>query len=173
MRAGRARRVEVPEELPRGLAAVAYDYVSVFELSTPTPQVLTPEQWARATWETAPRLVRLLMAVGWRFVLGLRLGPTGSPRYVLGWLIAASDERSIVVEASSPLISTRNALVVDGVGVRWFTAVRFDGRGAAPLWSLVAPVHHALIPYLLTGASRSADRKVATSRGDRPGPDGT
>ncbi len=134
------------------------DYASAFELPTPDAQSLTPEQWARATFEGAPVLLRWLLVMGWTLVLGLRLGPRPSAGHVLGWLISDSGSDSITLESRSRLVATRNIVVVNDSNVVWVTFVRFNRRIARPVWAVAAPIHHMAIPYLLKRASRSCAR---------------
>jgi hypothetical protein len=152
----RVRRVEAPREVEAGDALAEPDYASAFELPTPDAGRLTPEQWARATWEGAPGLLRRFVLTGWTLVLGLRLGPRPSPTHVLGWLISAADSNSITLQADSRLLAAQNIVVVDGSSVVWVTLVRFDRRIARPMWAIATPIHHMTIRYLLAHAGLSS-----------------
>ncbi len=55
------------------------DYRDAFEVPTDRTDTRTPEQWARAVFESAPRKSRWFLLLGWRGVLGLRLGPRPYP----------------------------------------------------------------------------------------------
>jgi hypothetical protein len=79
-----ARRVEVPVEIQSRHGDPRSDYASAFELLIGARRFLTPEQWARATFEKAPALLRLFLAVGWKYGLGLGLGARSSPDHVQG-----------------------------------------------------------------------------------------
>ena len=79
--ATRAHRCEVTEgadDLGRS------DYASAFEVTIGEGDGRSPEQWARAVFEGAPTAIRWFVVFGWRYVLGLRLGPRSSPDYVAG-----------------------------------------------------------------------------------------
>jgi hypothetical protein len=151
----RARRVEVPQAVQADGVFAESNYAWAFELPAPDARSLTPEQWARATFEGAPVLLRWFLAMGWTLVLGLRLGPRPSPRHVLGWLISDSGADSVTLESHSPLIVTSNIVVVSNSNVVWVTFVRFNRRIARPVWAVAAPIHHMMVPYLLKRASRS------------------
>jgi Protein of unknown function (DUF2867) len=158
MAAPRARRVEVPRAIQVDEEFAEPNYASAFELPTPDAHSLTPEQWARATWEGAPVILRWLLTMGWAFVLGLRLGPRPSQKHVLGWLISDSGPDSMTLESRSRHLASQNIVVVNNSKVVWVTYVRFNRRLAGPLWAMAAPVHHRAIPCLLKRASRSATR---------------
>lgn len=158
MTAVRARRVEVPRELDAGDAGAQPSYASAFELPTADAHALTAEQWARATFEGAPALLRWFMCKGWALALGLRLEPRPSPGYVLGWLICDPDASSITLRARSRLLAARNTVLVKDAGVVWVTVVDFKRPIARPIWGITAPIHHVVIPYLLKRASLSSPR---------------
>jgi hypothetical protein len=136
------------DALPRSGYAVA------FVLSHPTEGGRSPEQWARAVWEQAPSPVRWLLLTGWRIGLGLHLTPAqDTSAHVLGWALSRTNDRAAVLDARSRLMTARNVVELDGPRVRWTTFVRFDKRPAGALWSLAAPVHQAVLPYLLRRAA--------------------
>ncbi|MGW7561539.1 DUF2867 domain-containing protein [Streptomyces sp. NPDC054757] len=131
------------------------DYASAFELPSRHARSRTPEQWARATFEGAPATVRWALLRGWTLVLGLRMGPRPSPDHVLGWPVSESGPGSVTLEARSPLVATRNVVVVNGSGVVWVTFVRYHRRLSRLVWAAAAPVHHLAVPYLLGRAERT------------------
>jgi hypothetical protein len=153
MSTAHARRVEVPEGIRASDALGEPDYSSAFELQTQHAHALTAEQWARATWEGAPTLLRWFLVTGWTLVLGLRLGPRPSPQHVLGWLISASDSDSITLQAHSRLLAAHNVVLVNDSSVIWTTIVHFNRPIARTAWALAKPIHHIVIPYLLKRAS--------------------
>lgn len=57
----RARRVEVTED---GQHCGQYGYATAFEVVTGV-DTLSPEQWARATFERAPKTLRWFVLFGW------------------------------------------------------------------------------------------------------------
>ena len=129
-------------------------YAAAFELSRAATDTRSPEQWARAAWEQAPPLVRRLLVAGWRIGLGLRLGPQGT--HVLGWALTTTNDRAVVLDARSGLMTARNVVELRDNRLRWTTFVRFDKRPAGTLWFLAAPVHHVMIRYLLRRAATHA-----------------
>jgi Protein of unknown function (DUF2867) len=151
----RVRRVEIPAAIESGDVLAEPDYSVAFELEIADADAMTPEQWARATWEGAPGLLRPLLVMGWALVLGLRLGPRPSPEHVLGWRIATSDSNSIVLQSDSPLIAASNIVLVNDSDVVWVTVVRFERRMARLVWAMATPIHLITIPYLLKRASLS------------------
>lgn len=147
------RRVEVPQSSRSATA----DYSSAFLLPA-AGRSGTPEEWARAVFEGVPVPLRWLLPLGWRLVLGLRLGPRNSPRHVLGWAVTDADAGSITLESQSWLVVAENIVVVDDAGVRWVTVVRFRRRIAAAVWAVAARIHHLTVPWLLGRAARSRAR---------------
>ncbi|MFI9235686.1 DUF2867 domain-containing protein [Streptomyces sp. NPDC053079] len=142
------RRTRVPQEMDGGKEFARSAYSSAFELSAANVASLTPEQWARAVFEGAPAVVRWILLLGWRRVLGLRLR-LSSPESVLGWSVADRGPGTLTLEAHSRLIGARNVVLVREGSVVWVTFVRFNRPIARPIWGLAAPVHHAVIPWLL------------------------
>lgn len=156
MSTDRARRVEVPSDLPSDPDLTGAHYTSAFELPTPTARSWTPEQWARAVFEGAPLALRGVLLTGWTAVLRLRLGPRPSPKHILGRPIAAADADSITVTARSRLITAHNIVLVRDASVVWTTVVRFERPITRPIWGAAAPIHHLTIPWLLQRARRDA-----------------
>jgi hypothetical protein len=144
-----ARRVAVPDGWARRADG---DYAAAFEIPIGERRFLTPEQWARATFEGAPSLLRLLLTFGWRFVLGLRLGPEGSPLSIAGWRIESSAADALTLQADSPLLRAHNTVRVSDSAVVVITDVHFERRAGRVLWAAVAPIHHRVMPFLLTHA---------------------
>jgi hypothetical protein len=145
-RSVRAHRVEVTDESD---TLAEPDYASSFEVAIADTDVRSAEQWVRATFEGAPRALRWLVALGWRYFLGFRLGPRPSPAHVLGWRIATDTPDSILLELQSPFMTAHKVLRVEGSRVLTTTFVRYERRPARALWSVVAPIHHRTEPYLL------------------------
>jgi Protein of unknown function (DUF2867) len=147
-----ARRVEVPAAMQTRPDAPQSGYASAFELSVGAKRFLTPEQWARATFESAPVAVRAFLAAAWKYGLWLRLGARASPDHVLGWLIASSGPESITLEARSRLMVAQNIVAVTDSTVVLATLVHFTGRTGRALWAVATPIHNRVIPYLLERA---------------------
>jgi hypothetical protein len=147
-----ARRVEVPVAIQSRPDRAPSDYESAFELPIGARKFLTPEQWARATFEGAPATLRVLLVTAWKYGLGLRLGATASPDHVLGWLISSSGPDSITLEARSRLMVAQNIVAVSDSTVVLVTLVQFNRRAGRALWAVATPVHVKVIPYLLQRA---------------------
>lgn len=157
----RARRVEV-KSADRGAAGgadyVDADYVDAFEVEIASGSAAgSAEWWARRMFEDAPAPVRALLWVGWRGVLGLRLGPGGSPGHVLGWAIADRRPGALVLSLGSRWMSARLDVVVDSAVLRQTTRVRFLRAPGRWLWAAVAPIHRLIVPWVLTHAAAARD----------------
>src|SRR5580704_17687470 len=105
---GRVRRVGVPHHLagPHTPGGARDDYAAAFALaldrSAPPRRA---QQWARAVFEDAPRLLRWVVLFGWRFFLGLRLQPLDATDQILGWKLepGAAGTDAVTLAADSPL----------------------------------------------------------------------
>lgn len=117
------------------------------------------EAWAREVFEGPPLLVRLFLAVGWRWVLRLRLAARHAPESIAGWPIAERTPGSITMRADSPLIAADNRAEMTATGVRWVTIVDYHSRLGRLLWAVAAPIHQATIPLFL----RRADKRLRTA----------
>jgi hypothetical protein len=144
-----AHRVEVPDEIAARPDLPQSGYASAFELPIGARKFLTPEQWARATFEGAPALLRVFLELAWKYGLGLRLGAPTSPDHVLGWLISSSGSGSITLEARGRLMVAHNIVAVSDSAVVLVTLVHFNRRAGRVLWGGATPVHNRVIPYLL------------------------
>jgi hypothetical protein len=144
-----ARRVEVPDEIVAPADLPRSGYASAYEVPIGARKFLTPEQWARATFEGAPALLRAFLATAWRYGLGLRLGPLTSPEHVSGWLISSSGPGSITLEARARFMVAQNIVAVSDSTVVLVTLVQFTRRAGRAQWALAAPVLNRVIPYLL------------------------
>jgi hypothetical protein len=140
------------------------DYTDAFAVTTVAAGTRTPEQWARVTFEGAPRPMRWFLLVGWRAVLGFHLGPRPSVDHVLGWRIVTTEPDAIRLELRSALMTGQLLLrQTEPDLVVLTTEVFYRRRRASVLWSAVAPLHRQLIPILLgRAASGSNDGSAAT-----------
>jgi hypothetical protein len=158
----RARRIEVTDELRAASTLAEPDYTAAWEVPLSGGHTRSAEQWARATLEDAPRALRAFVVAGWVTVLGLRLGPRPSPDHVLGWRYVTSAADHITLEEPFRFGTAHNVVRVEGSRVLFATFVRYDKRGGRPLWAIVAPLHHRIIPYLL-GRAASASKHHPTT----------
>jgi Protein of unknown function (DUF2867) len=155
--AAHARRIAVSEQI-RALDTLAEPhYAAAWEVASAEGDARSPEQWARATFEDAPRALRAFIVAGWRVGLGLRLGPRPSPDHVLGWKIVSAGTDLIGLSVQSALLGTAHLMwQLEGSRVTLASFVRYEKRGARPIWWAVQPLHHRIVPYLLgRAASRS------------------
>lgn len=112
------------------------------------------EDCLRAAWEGGPPLLTWLLPVGWRFGLGLRLGPRHSKAHVLGWPIVRADAHSITVAADSPFMNAENSIGLQNETIVWTTSITFTNRAGRVLWLVAKPVHQWLVPRALAPAIR-------------------
>jgi hypothetical protein len=145
-----AHRVDVAAS---AIAPDAFDYASAFEVTVPGASEQSAEEWARATFEEAPRAMRSFIMVGWRGVMGFRLGPRPSPDHVLGWKIVAAAPGELTLEVRSWLVSARKVVQLTDERVVMTTFVTYRRKLASAVWSSVTPIHHVTEPYLLGHAA--------------------
>jgi hypothetical protein len=145
------RLAEVPEELVHAssLPDPAYKDAFAIDLASAAPSA---EGWARSVFEGAPVAVRWFMVVGWRFGLGLRLGPR-TPEYVLGWRITGRDANSLTLEQKSWLLTAQLVCWTGNQGSMQATFVRYDSPAARWLWPTASLLHRRIVPYLLRRAA--------------------
>jgi hypothetical protein len=152
--AARAHRCEITKD-PDVLGGS--DYAGAFEVTITQGDDRSPEKWSRSVFEGAPTAIRWFVMFGWRFVLGLRLGPRLSPDYVSGWRIRDVRPGVITLEAGSWLLTANKEIRVASGSVRVSTFVRYRRGLGRAVWTLVAPVHHRTEPYLLGHAASHRD----------------
>jgi hypothetical protein len=92
------KQVACHTQMPSSLAGYHYDYDDSFAAPRAAADDRTPEQWARAVFEDAPRPVRWFLVNGFRYGLGLRLASTTSHG-----LTSASQPRSTTLRPSLPI----------------------------------------------------------------------
>ncbi len=151
----RARRVEPDAAARSGDTLADPDYADAFAID-PGTEDRSAEQWARTAFEGAPAGLRWFLLIGWRFVLGIRLGPRPSPQHVLGWPIVLATRDTIVLGVESAVVGPSHLLfrVADGRVVA-ATFVRFDRPGARAIWSARGLIHRPTLSYLLAHAART------------------
>jgi hypothetical protein len=142
----RARRCEVTE----GAVGIGRsDYASAFEATIAESDGRSAEQWARNVFEDAPTAIGYFVVFGWRFALGLRLGPRSSSDYVSGWRVRDTRPGVILLEVDSWLLTALKEVRVASGSVRVSTFVRYKRGLGRAIWTLVSPIHHRTEPYLL------------------------
>ena len=147
-----AAQIEVSDRSRRLDTLTGPDYVISFGLPVERADVRTAEGWARACFEHTSPSVRWFLVGGWKFGLGLRLGPRPSLTHVLGWRIVTSSPGFVILEVRSPLLTAHNLVEVQDGRVVLTTFVRYERRAAWPLWSAAAQLHRLTVPRLLTHA---------------------
>ncbi len=154
-----AHPVRVPEAIRSREDLAGADRAITYELAADDARSMSAEQWARATWEGAPTIVRWFQTLGWRFTLGLQLAPGRSPTHVLGWRMIDDRPDTITLQARSALITGHNVVIVQESTVLWTTLVRYEQPIARPIWRLVELVHRIVLPYTLTHARKVRQRE--------------
>ena len=129
------------------------DYAISFGLPVEHANVRTAVGWAQACFEHTSWPVLWFLAGGWRFGLGLRLGPIPAMTHILGWRIATSSPEFVILEVRSPLLTAHNLVEVQDGRVMLTTFVRYEHPAARPLWLAAALVHRLSVPRLLNHAA--------------------
>lgn len=143
-----------------GEDAVERDFACAYEIAIDPGDSRSSEDWARAAWEGAPTPLRWFMLAGWRFVLGLRLGPRPSPDHILGWQIVDRDADRTVCQLRSGLLSALNTFRVSEGRFIWSTFVIYDRPLARIIWPPTSVIHRILV--------RIALRRAASLKGSDP-----
>ena len=139
MAATRVREIALPPDARMLSTLPRLDYVDAFLVETGSARDRTAEGWARAILEAAPDGMRRAMRWGW-FALGLRLGPVGSERHVLGWEVRRSTPHFVLLAAASRLGLRAEVLLKRRPnGVLFATFVHQENAVARAVWARVAP----------------------------------
>ncbi|HVM41199.1 MAG TPA: hypothetical protein VM618_10530 [Acidimicrobiia bacterium] len=140
---------DVPETVRSLHALTDLDYVDLFTVEAPDARRHAPAEWARAIMEHAPTMRggRVL----WR-LLGLRLGPLGSPDHAGGWTIDGGGDDWVRASVDAPLFTGRAVVTVDPDAVSLSLAVRYTTRLAPVVWGPVSRAHQRGVPILLREA---------------------
>lgn len=153
--------VPAPESIRSRADARAADRIITYRIPADRARAVSAAQWARATWEDPPLVLRTFFVFGWRAVLGLKLGQLSSPRTVLGWHIIEDRPDTVTVEAKSRLITGQNIVTVHESEVLWTTLVRYEGRIGGLVWRTVELAHRVVLPYALSRAGGAHRPEVA------------
>ena len=156
--AARVRRVDVTDEMRSLTPAPAPDYVDAFELTPLDAAGRSPERWARDSLERMPRPLGWLVLFGWRFVLGLKLGPRPSADHVLGWRRVRASPATALLEARSFLMTAHLLFRVEGTTFTWMTFVHHGNRASRVVWVPVGLLHRRIVPYVI---ARAASHPIA------------
>jgi hypothetical protein len=153
---GRARRVDVPEEVKAVDTLPDPSYTCAFEIDVPPAGTRSAEEWVRAIMEDGPAPVRWFVLAGWIAALRLRLGPRPSLDHVLGWKILSATPTEIVIGVEGATLSAHQVVLVQDTKAVHATIVHFDRPAARVLWAVAAPIHVQVIPYLMASAVSGA-----------------
>jgi hypothetical protein len=147
----RAHRVAVDENPPSG---VSTDYADAFAIPIERSDTRSAEEWARVTLDDSPWPFPHLLPLGWRAILGFRLGPRPSPAHILGWRIVTSQSDAIHLHARSGLLTADLVFRVDAARAVLTTFIHYEKTTTAPVvWAVAAPIHRAVAPILLNHAA--------------------
>ena len=152
----RVRQVSLPPAARAATTLDRVDYADAFVLTTGPASGRTAEEWARAMLEGAPAAVRDSLRRGW-FALGLRLGPTGSERFVLGWELRRSTPDMALLGARSRIGMPAELLFERRDGDLLFaTLVQHRNPLVRAVWAAVEPLHVQVVRRVLGRAGRAA-----------------
>ncbi len=114
----------------------------------------TAEQWLRAVWQDSG--LGPVLRVGWRYGLGLRLGPRDDESQILGWAIAAMTDDEVAVSAESAVLVTTNTVALATDSLTWTTTVDYANAAGRALWKPASLMHQATVPLTIRRAVRAA-----------------
>ncbi len=150
----------VPKSVRPHTTIAEPDYVDLFTLTTPRAQTYSAEEWTRTVLEAAPLARRSARAL-WR-VIGLRLGPNGSPEHVQGWRIAAGGDGWLRLETASWYLTAQAVCLLEEDSVSLSLVLHYDRSPVAELvWAFVAGPHQRAVPVML----RQADEILKAAAG--------
>jgi len=134
----------------------AADFACAYEVDVGIGDDRSSEQWARAAWEGASAPMRWFIVAGWRFVLGLRLGPRRSPDHILGWEIVDRRPEETVCHQRSWFLDAYNTFRLDADRLVWSTLVVYERPVARLVWPPVSLLHRPMVRIALRRASVKA-----------------
>jgi hypothetical protein len=151
---GWVSKVAVPPPA-RELATLArVDYEDAFLLQTAPGHDRTPEQWARFILEGPPVRLQRLLRVAWS-VLGLQLGPSGSPGFVFGWELRRNTPDFALLHVRTRLGGSAELLFQPQEdALLWCTFAEAEGWFGRVFPVVVVPVHVRAVRDLLVRAGR-------------------
>ena len=151
---GVAKRKGLDVEVAAWAGVAHPDSVVAFCLRLPDGRRRNAAEWAEATFEQATAPLRALVWFGWRWGLGLRLAPRGSPGHVLGWTKLSGDDDTAVIEVDSRFLSARQVFKIEQETLVHGTVVCQKGRVGRSLWWVASKLHQVIVPFLLSAAGR-------------------
>ncbi len=150
---GKVREVAVPPAARRASTLTRIDYEDGFLVEGASAWDRTPEAWARAILEGAPRVLRDALSLAWSS-LGLRIGSGRSDRLVHGWQIRRSTADLVLLGAGSRVGMPAELLFKrQRSGLLFSTFVQQDNLLARATWAAIAVQHRGVVRYVLEQAS--------------------
>lgn len=128
------------------------NFTDAYEADTSEAAPRSPEDWARSVFEGAPAAMRCFLLVGWRSVLGLRLGPRHSVDHILGWHVLDRAANSVTLELQSWFLSCHIVFWADKSKLVFSTSVRYERKIGAVIWPPVSIIHRRAVPYVVRHA---------------------
>jgi hypothetical protein len=162
------RQIAVPPAARALSTLPRIDYADCFLVETGPFEDRTAEQWARAIMEDAPLAIRRSLQSGWS-AIGLKLGPTRSDGFVLGWEVRLSAPGVVLLAAGSRIGMPGELLFKRQRHALLFaTFVQHQTPVSRAVWAGVEPVHVPIVRRLLEqaserlgGAARPQNRSTA------------
>ena len=143
------REIDVPAAARRLSTLPSIDYEDAFLVELQRAAARTPVEWARAALEGVPARTRRNLRLGWS-AFGLRLGPEGSDRHVLGWELRRSTPAFALLGAESWLgLSGELLFKPDGDALLFATFVRQRNPIGRALWFGIERGHRRVVPQVL------------------------
>jgi len=148
------RQVAVPPAARARSALAHVDYADAFVVDLSAAQSRTAEEWARAIVEGAPPGVQRQLRSGWA-ALGLKLGPSRSDRFVLGWEVRRSTPELVLLGAGSRIgMPAELHFERRQRSLLFATFVQHDNPIARAVWAATEPVHVPIVRRLLEQAGK-------------------
>jgi hypothetical protein len=152
--AGTVRQVAVPPAARARSTLAHVDYDDAFVVDIRAAQSRTAEEWARAIVEGAPASVQRQLRRGWT-ALGLKLGPTRSDHFLLGWEVRRSTPDLVLLGAGSRIGMPAELLLERRQRSLLFaTLVQHDNVIASAVWAATEPVHVPVVRRVLEQAGK-------------------
>lgn len=152
---GLVRQVGVPEAALALTTLSQVDYADTFIVDTRLAGGHDGEEWARLTLEEAGQKMGRSLRRGWT-ALGLKLARSGCEQAVLGWELRQTDTEFALLGADSRIGMPAELLFKpEGEQLLFATFVQQRNPMAKAIWSVIAPRHRQVVPYLLGRAARS------------------
>jgi hypothetical protein len=152
--AGSVHKVAVPAAARARSTLAHVDYADAFVVDIGAAQDRTAEGWARAIVEGAPPSVQRKLRWGWA-ALGLKLGPTLSDRFVLGWEMRRNSPDLVLLGAGSRIGMPAELLLERRQRSLLFaTFVQHDNAIARAVWAATEPVHVPVVRRVLEHAGK-------------------